>query len=446
MLDRGARACRRSGRRPQVSGVKRWQWLGLAGLLVGAAAFRSTQNMALTTFALLAREQVGLGAAVIGAIAAGAAVATVATNLAVATRVPPRASSLAAALGSLLLVPALILLGTSHQVGQLAAGAVLLGIGGGIVFPALTTAMGQVAREKRERSLALFTLTLSGSLAVGPLVESGILGASSQNLRVPFLVFTILPCLGAAAILVLRGTGRYPPADNREPELPALVEEGQALAVVAPAGSTASPRRRFLPRGGPLAEPGWRIAVTGELLYAVPFAAITVFGALLARSAFGVTPEQAQIGFTCFFATSLIARGTVAWRAPIRPKVPLLLGSAATTMLGLLLLGTGHGFATLLLAMGILGLPHGVTFPIVLAQVAESSPRAGLARANASLLAVSNSMSILVPALLGALIPATGYRGMALLLIAPVALFASLLWWQSRRATDAWRQSAARMG
>lgn len=428
--------CQGGRRRSRSPMVKRWQWLGLVGLLLGAAAFRSTQNMALTTFALLARDQVGLGPTVIGAIAAGAAVAAVATNLTVAVRVPPRSSGTAAALGSLLLVPALLLLGTSQQVAQLAVGAVLLGIGGGVVFPALTTAMGQSGREKRERSLALFTLTLSGSLAIGPIVESGILGAAHQNLRAPFLLFTIPPCLGAAAILLTREARRVRPSDGTEQMAPVLVEEGLSLAVTPPESADLSARRRLLPPVGPLADPGWRIAVTGELLYAVPFAAITVFGALLARSAFGVTPEQAQIGFTCFFVTSLIARATVAWRAPIGPKVPLMLGSAATTLLGLLLLVVGHGFPTLLVAMGVLGLPHGVTFPIVLAQVAESSPRAGLARANASLLAVSNSTTILVPAVLGALIPATGYRGMALLLIAPVVLFASLLWWQAGPGRD----------
>lgn len=406
-------------------GLRRRPWLVVVGLLVAAACFRATQNMALTTFSLLAHDALGLQVGAIGGLAAAAAVVTVVVNAAVASRVPVDRSRLAAAGGVALLVPSLLLLGTAHSFWVLGLGALLLGLGGGVVFPALATAIGQVEAAARERALALFTLTLSASLAVGPLLESGILGLAHQNVRSPYLVFLVLPCLGVAALVLL----------GRE-------RSGAATAGMsgdsARATTEVALRRRGLAalRRSPLGNPGWRVAVNGQLLYSIPFAAITVFGAVMARIAFGVTPEQAQLGFSCFFVTSLGARAMVAWQAPITHKIPLLLGSGGLTAVGLLLLAAGHGFAMLLLAMGILGVPHGLTFPIVLAQVAASAAPGRLAGANAALLAVSNSSSIVVPAVLGVLIPVTGYRGMALLLLLPVIGFGGILWGQRRMEFD----------
>ncbi|MHB1526832.1 MAG: MFS transporter [Candidatus Dormibacteria bacterium] len=416
----------------EARGLMRRRWVGVLGLLLAAACFRATQNMALTTFSLLAHDLLGLGPTAIGGLAAVAAVVTVAVNLGVASRVPPRRSRLAAAGGIVVMLPALILLGAVHSTLELGLGAVLMGVGGGVIFPALATAIGQVEPGARERALALFTLTLSGSLAVGPLLESGVLGATHQDLRSPFLAFLILPCLGVLA-LALSSRALIAPdsSDSQGSDSPAL-DQGIAMTtgVISPAPNSRGRTLSLLSRGL-LSNPGWRAAVTAQLLYAVPFAAITVFGAVLARSAFGATPAQAQVGFSCFFVTSFAARALVVWRAPIIRKVPVLLGSGVITVAGLVLLATGHGFAILLLAMGILGLPHGFTFPIVLAQVADSAAPEGLATANAALLAVGNSTSIVVPAVLGLLIPVTGYRGMGLLLVAPVVVFGALLWRQS---------------
>ncbi|MHB8322825.1 MAG: hypothetical protein ACYDHB_00145 [Candidatus Dormibacteria bacterium] len=102
----------------------------MSSLLVVAAWFRTAQNMALTTFALLAKERVGVGSAAIGRLAAVAAGVTVAGNVGVAGRVPGIWSGRAAACGSLVVVPALVILGQARSVMELGVGAVLLGLGG----------------------------------------------------------------------------------------------------------------------------------------------------------------------------------------------------------------------------------------------------------------------------------------------------------------------------
>ena len=63
----------------------------------------------------------------------------------------------------------------------------------------------------------------------------------------------------------------------------------------------------------------------------------------------------------------------------------------------------------------------------MLSLVAESCPGEALARANATLMAVTNLTTIAVPFVLGTLVPALGYGGMVLTMLLPVAVFAALL-------------------
>ena len=434
--------------------------LGLGSLLVATACFRATQNMALTTFALLGRAGVGLGPATIGGLASLSTVVTVAITVSVAARLPLRWSATGAMAGIFLLIPALLLFAGARSVALFTGGSVALGLAGGLAFPALTTAVGHLGRDRQERALALYSLTLSASLAVGPLVESVVLAWRDEDIRAPFVAFLAFPIL-AVIVLASRLTGRHAPrsraidspaaedscAQAPSPMDTAVLTGGRAslgrdmpeswtdhpdeqpMTVRALRMTPARVLSQFLDRSL-LGSPGWRVAVTGQLLYAVPFAVITVFGALMARVAFGATPAMAQLAFTAFFVTSFAARTGVVWRTPIARKLRLLWLSGGLTAVGLILLGFGHGLGLLLVAMSVLGVPHGITFPIALAQAAESSNPAGLARANAGLLAAMGLTSVVAPPIMGGLLPATGYRGMMLLLLIPVGILASLLWMQ----------------
>lgn len=402
--------------------------------------FRITQNMALTTFSLLGREDLHLTASTIGVLGALSGLALVAMTVGVAARVPARSSTAEAVIGLVVLLAALVafLLATSLPV--LVAAVLLLGVAGGLGMPGLTNAVGVLGRANREQAVGLYTLTLSVSLAVGPLLETFVLDRVHQAVRAPFLAFLAFPALGALALAAGLRRHRSKPAaqpttlgalppEQTAPEPTTPVPSGRGAAPPAPTHPSVGARVR---RPGLLSTPNGRLALTAQLLYAIPFAGITVFGALVAHIAFATTPAQAQLAFTAFFVTSLISRALVAWRAPIRHKVAFFWLSAALTGAGLALLGTGHGLLVLLVAMAILGIPHGLTFPLVLALVASSTTPAGLPRANATLLAASNLTGILVPVILGSLVTLVGYRSMVLLILVPVAGFAALLWTQRR--------------
>ncbi len=430
-------------------------------LLVSTAMFRATQNMAQTTFSLLGREDLGLKAGTLGLLAALAGLAMVVVTLRFASRVAPGKARAAAAAGSLVLAGALAVFVFASSLGPFAAAVIALGIAGGVGFPALTSAFGSAEGAQREQALALFALTLSASLAIGPLMETLVLDLHHQDLRAPFAVFVVFPLLGAALLArparrskrmslsgggegtgtigdaapgAIVGTGPEPGpsgagSSGAGPSGAGPSGAGPSGAGPSGAGGAAWSQARRPRFGLELWQtPGGRLALTAQLLYAVPFAGVTVFGALVARVAFGVTPGEAQLAFTAFFATSFAARALVVWRAPVTRKRAVFQISGAMTVTGLVLLGVGHGLPLLLVAMAVLGLPHGFTFPLALALVAEAAPPGGLTRANAVLLGASNLTGVIAPVVLGALVQPAGYRGMVLLILVPVVVFGALLW------------------
>jgi DHA1 family multidrug resistance protein-like MFS transporter len=410
----------------------------LLALLVATAAFRMTQNMALTTLSLLAREAVHLGAGAIGALGAISGIAVAVVTLVLSRRVPHHWAAVSAAAGMGGLALALLVLATAPSFAVLAAGAVLLGVAGGFAMPGLLNAIVAESGRQRERVIAVYTVTLSVSLAAGPLAETVVLALAHQAVRVPYVVFAALPCVGVPlALLASRhraGSVATSPPELSETGGGDLVVDPSTDEVVAvtaePVLGFGGPSHRSRPgrwRTGLLSTSAGRMAIVSELLYGIPFAGITVFGALVARVGYGFTPARAQLGFTVFFVLSFAARAAVAWRAPIVRKRALLMVSAGLTLAGLALLGLGHGAAVLFVAMGLLGIPHGLTFPLALALVAEATPVARLPRANATLLGSANVTGVVVPLVLGGIIPAVGYRGMTLVLLAPVAVFSAML-------------------
>ncbi len=438
-------------RTPEPSGRHLW-WSGrapgrrlLVALLVATALFRMTQNMATTTVSLLAGEAVHLGATAVGVLGAVLGLMVAMVTLVLSRRVPHHRAATSAVWGMTGLAGSLLVLAAAPSFGVLVGGVVLLGAAGGVAMPGLLNAIVSSAGRERERIIAVYTVTLSVSLAIGPLLETVVLSSAHQNVRVPYVVFAAFPVVGAVLLTAARrGRGAAPvgggaPGQTSDPDQPSAGDHGDQVAATAlvadvagdvagePAGhSGRRAHRRGWWRAGLLATPDGRTALVSQLLYAVPFSGVTIFGALVARRGFGATPAQAQLGFTVFFVCSLAARAAVAWRAPIAAKRALLWVSAGLTGAGLVLLGTVHGLVVLIVAMGVLGVPHGLTFPLALALVADATSIADLPRANATLLGSTNLVSVIVPVVLGALVPAFGYRGVMLALLVPVAVFSAV--------------------
>ena len=111
-------------------------------------------------------------------------------------------------------------------------------------------------------------------------------------------------------------------------------------------------------------------------------------------------------------------------------------GTLARVVAGLALMAIGRDDAELLVAMALLGVPHGLTYPLAMGMVAEGRPSAQLASVNAHLSATVQVANLLLAPLLGVGIDAAGYRVTFGALVAPVVVAALLQRRIGRRDTS----------
>ncbi len=417
--------------------------LGAAPFLVAVTVLgRSAQNIGQTTYPLEARQLFGISDGLLGTIVAVAGIAGVVTAATVGARVTVSNSLVMMTAGQSMTLAAFVLLALPQAgVPGLWMGIVLLGTGGGLVFPATMTAVGGGAKGNPARPMAVYALALSVGLVVGPLLESGTLHLLSQSLRETFAALLPIPAAAtaiAAAGAFTLGRQRQPLVTMTALELPptdpalgpptATVPLVARTTIGAPRGIRGAREARETGRRPPLLRiPAYRLSLATLLTYQAPFAAIVTFGGLLARRVDGASPAGVELGFAAFFTVSFVVRALVVRTSPIHHVRLALISSVVATAGGIALLALGHGFVIFTLAMAVLGAPHGLTFPLAAGKLAEGVSPADLGRANARLMATTNSASVAVPLVFGLLAGIIGYRSTFLLIEVPVALFASAL-------------------
>lgn len=439
---------------------RRWEWWW--GPAAGAAPFllaitvlgRSAQNMGQTTYPLIARQLLDFSNTLVGTVTAVAGLAGVLTAATLAARSTAKSALPMLAIGQSLVLASFVLFALPTGAVGLWAGALVLGVGGGLVFPAAMTWIGTGPPEKRARALAIFAVSLSIGLVVGPLVESGVLHLLGNSLRSAFAAMLPLPALATAlSVAGARNRSAKRPArqtDHWSDEDPAGASNGPGRPVrdgVLPEGLP-GPRHRTSsgidqerpgvrptdqPENPPVAPrrllgiPAYRLSLATMLTYQAPFAALVTFGGLLARHVDGASAAGVELAFGVFFAVSLGVRGVVVAAAPIRHQRTVLAFAVLATATGVGILGSGTGTLALLGGMAILGAPHGLTFPMASAVLAEGVSPAILGRANGRLMASTNLVTIVVPFACGWLAGAVGYRAMFLFLEIPVVVFGLIL-------------------
>ena len=404
----------------------------LVVLLAVTMLMRASQNMAQTTFSLVAGDLLHLNATAVGTIAAAGSGVSVLAMVVLASRIPPQRVPPVLVASLLMLGLAFPLVAVAHSVVVLTLAVLLLGFGGGLVFPTLITAVGGIAGEDavpgaRDRPIALLGVALSASLAIGPFVETASLAVSGGNLRTAFLWFTLGPLLAAIlmAAVVIRRSGWNRAHQVVRRQTGADADAGLARLAAEPVVGAPVPGAARVSLRRALGDPAFQVALLGQLLYAAPFAALIVFGALFARHDYGLSPAQIQVAFGLFFVISFMVRAGMAWRSPIRRKLAWFRVSAVLTLVGLVVIALGHGDLQLLLAMALLGAPHGLTSPLSMALVAENRPRGELPSINAHLAASMQAVYLALPLFLGVGIDALGFRTTFLILLIPVAAAAA---------------------
>ncbi len=377
----------------QITGIG-----SVAAFLFATAMFRSSQNAFETTFAPIGHDLLHLTPSVIGIGVTVSGVITVLGNFILASRVQRRNLLWVLIAGLVAMSSASAVIGFSESVMAYFISAILLGIAGGLVMPALTTFGGHIRGIQPNRSLTAFTLALTVSLALGPLLESWVLSLGGNSLKTAILIFAPFGIIAILfAVWVVR-TGLVGWEDQRTSSVKISVLPGKLMESV------------------PL-----RLAIIGQLINQVPFVTIISFGALIGHSLYGATPAQVQLSFTAFFTGALVTRTALVIRPPSRHKMFLLKLSAFLMLAGIAALGLGSGLLYFFVIMTILGMPHGLLFPLTIGLIAKGTKASDLPRANAVLFTSINFVSVLFPILIGFSLEGIGYRFSLLWILLVVA-------------------------
>ena len=297
--------------------------------------------------------------------------------------------------------------------------AMAIGAGGGLSFPALMTLAGKIGPGGVERSVTRYTVSLSLSLLIGPLVESAVLALAGSSLRVAFWVFAPWPIVGLLAMAITAPSWRR--SLDGEPD-----SQVAAFQLDGPADDTQDVRvLSYRGTFQQLRDHSFRTVLYSQLAFDVVFTSIVSFGALL-----GVTQDKIGIkSFTliisAFYLVSFLIRLSIAVNSPISNKARLMKLSCGSSILGIVLCVL-HGSDYLIVGMLVCGIGHGISYPLSLSLIAQDTPTEHLSSANAHLTGIVKITDIILPAGVGFVAQSIGYRGALSFVIIPAVLFSVL--------------------
>ncbi len=337
-------------------------------------SFRASDNMMLTTLPLIAKYYFHFSSITIGLVSSLATVFALISSGLINARLRGKArrwAFLSASAAYALSFP-LFYLSTPVNVWPLVA---LVGFAVGIVMPnVVTTASLFPDQRTRERLLSLYTLALSTSLVVGPLVESAVL--LKFNLFQAFLVFSPLALLVFVFSLLL--------------DFPTSVEEVKGKVDVW--------RRE-----------GFKLSVALNLMYGIPFGTLTTFGGIFAVESFRASYSTATLLFSLFFATSFLGRlGLTIY--PPKGLWSFVWLSASLTFAGLVTAFLSRSLIAYALALVVLGIPHGITYPVSLISLSRSFAPEERNVANSYFSAVMTGFSSFIPLAMSTVVDVLGIR------------------------------------
>ena len=353
-------------------------------------ASRSTNNMVMTTIPLYSQNILGFDSFEVGLVTAVSYSATLFANSYLNPRFESGIRRKIFISSNILLILALFLLSSSNGISIFVLSAAV-GVLFGFIMPnIITSASLHADRRTQERLLAIYAVSLSASLIVGPTLETFLL--HYFNYGYIFLFFIPISILATVLSFLI-------PFPDRSAE-----HRGK----------------------GTLRNDGLIASMITNTSYNVPFAAITTFLAIFASSQFGVSRDVAYSSFIYFFLTSLVTRGYMAVRPFRKIKIPLIF-SVGLTVIPLLFIPVLHNYAEFLVLVAFLGIPHGSVFPISSVMIARGTNPAERNAANSYFLAYNNGLSIVVPVIFGYMAIFFGYGYSFALLVIPVIMVTVLL-------------------
>lgn len=363
-------------------------------IIVGITfALRASNNMVITTLPLIARYDFHFSSILIGLVSSLAAIFAFVSSGFVNSRLNSRLRKkffVGFAILYAIVFP-LFYFSNPYNVWLLAS---FLGFAMGLVMPNLMTYAGMAEDQRtRERMLSLYTLALSTSLILGPFIESVVL--LKVNLFQAFLVFSIF----AAIVAVFSFTVKFP-------------QDSKFQSV------NVNVWRRT----------GFKLSIALNLMYAIPFGMLTTFGGIFAVESFKASYSLATALFGLFFATSFLGRLLLTINPPKNIWSPIWI-SGSLTIIGLLMVFLSPNLMFYIIALFILGIPHGLTYPVSLISLSRSFSIEERNVANSYFSAIMMGLSSFIPVIISSAVNFFGIRdSFALLLPVSVAFFVMVVW------------------
>jgi predicted MFS family arabinose efflux permease len=261
----------------------------------------------------------------------------------------------------------------------------------GFMMPNLVTAAGLFPdKNVRERSISLYTTSLSLSLIIGPLYESYLL--KILPLRDSFILFLPL----AAVALCLSPFIHFPVESNK------------------------NIKKRFS------LNYGFRTAVYLNLSYAIPFILITLYAGIFAKSVLGASLSDVTLYYTAFFSTSFLSRLTFSLKKNKSGMIVPVFLTMVLTLIGLGLIYISSEIIIFVIALALLGIPHGLSYPLSLLYLTRSYEPDDRNSANSYFFSINTIVMVAGPIIGGYTIQIIGFRE-TFLLIVPIALILMFL-------------------
>jgi predicted MFS family arabinose efflux permease len=360
---------------PQRAGAARSLPSLIALIVLITIASRSVNYMVQSTTPLLAKE-LGFTATSIGLLSAAAAAAQLFASAYLNLVLSPAARRRAFIAASAA-VPLLLVVFWASNATTIWAAAAASGLAFGIIMPNLIN-LPSLAPKYAERLLAIYSLSLSISLVLGPSYETWLLASASY--RSVFLYFAPL----AALLVALSTLAVFPP--------------GKAVRSATDYASA-------------LRGDGFISSTLAITSYNVPFMALVNYLPIYAAEELSLTKQAAYSLFIPFFALSMLTRLLMSLK-PIRNILRSFALSASITIAGMALLLAAKSYAEAAVAMAVLGIPHGSTFTlstIMIARTTKAEERNAVNSLFSSYLVV---LAAAVSPALGLLADLYGYRAM----------------------------------
>ncbi len=222
------------------------------------------------------------------------------------------------------------------------------GLSMGVVQPLLMTITNAIAPPgKRDRYIAAYTASLSLSLIFGVLLEGLVI--SSIDVRYAFVIFFFIAIVSSVIMFFLA----------RNVHIPAKSTKTRSFKEIISRASTSLHQGKVL------------FAMFGNISYAFPFILLITYGSIIGKEYDGIAPSTFLYLLALFYGVSFISRLILSARQ-VKNKEYLMYAAYAASIFGYILVGIDTGIVMFIIALLILGFPHGSIFPLSTSYIAES--------------------------------------------------------------------------